>query len=195
MGQSADQIRQEIDQKRADASSKIDQLQQQVQGTTEQVRDQVQESVEQVVEQVKGTVDDTIQTVKNSVDFRQQIEERPLVALGVAILGGFLLGGMSGGGSNGGSSGHAPQQGYGSSNEYRSTSSHGSGSSTVRTALQKSGLEDTISNAAAALMGSVTDQLKSTLDRNFPGFADKMQTAQNKPGSLADKTHETQKTS
>jgi len=191
MGQSADQIRQEIDQKRADASSKIDQLQQQVQGTTEQVRDQVQESVEQVVEQVKGTVDDTLQTVKQSVDFHKQIEERPLVALGAALVGGFLLGGMTGG--NGG--GQSQQQGSGSSNEYRSTSSHGSGSSTVRTALQKSGLEDTISNAAAALMGSVTDQLKSTLDRNFPGFADKMQTAQNKTGSLADKTHETQKTS
>jgi len=190
MGQSADQIRQEIDQKRSDASSKIDRLQSQVQGTTEQVRDQVQESVEQVVEQVKGTVDETIQTVKQSVDFHKQIEERPLVALGAALVGGFLLGGMTGG--NGG--GQSQQQGYGSSNDHRSNSSHSSGSSTVRTALQKSGLEDTISNAAAALMGSVTDQLKGTLDRNFPGFADKMQTAQNKPGSFAEKTHETQST-
>lgn len=189
MGQSADQIRQEIDQKRTDAADKIDQLQSQVQGTTDQVRDQVQESVEQVRDQVKGTVDDTIQQVKQSVDFHKQIEERPLVVLGAAVLGGFFLGGMMGGGGKGGN--QSQQSSYGSS----SSANHGSASSGMRTIIQKSGLEDTISNAGAALLGSVTDQLKSTLDRNFPGFADKLQTAQSKPGSFAEKAHETQTTS
>ena len=51
-----------------------------------------------------------------------------------------------------------------------------------------------ISNAAAAMLGSMTDQLKETLDRNFPGFADKMQTAQEKPGGFAEKARETQST-
>ena len=187
MGQSSDQIRQEIDQKRTDAADKIDQLQNQVQGTTGQVRDQVQESVEQVVDQVKGTVDDTVQQVKQSVDFHKQVEERPLVMLGAAVLGGFLLGGMMGGGEKGG---HQSQQ---SSHGSSSSSSHTPG--TLRTAVQKSGLEETISNAGAALLGSVTDQLKSTLDRNFPGFAGKMETVQSKPGSFAEKAHEAQTTS
>lgn len=187
MGQSADQIRQEIDQHRDDAADKIDQLQSQVQGTTEQVRDQVQDSVEQVVEQVKGTVDDTIQQVKQSVDFHKQIEERPLVVLGAAVLGGFFLGGMMGGGGKGGGN-QSQQWGQGSS----SSANHGSATSGMRTVIKKSGLEDTISNAGAALLGSVTDQLKSTLDRNFPGFSDKLQTAQSKPGSFAEKAHETQ---
>lgn len=177
MGQSADQIREEIDLKRSDAADKIDQLKDQVQGTADQMRGQVQDTVEQVKGQVQGTVDDTIQTVKDSVDFRQQIEERPLVALGVAFFGGVLLGGMTSG-----SKGHS-----GSSQSYGGSSSGGS-SSPVRTAFQRSGLDDTIANATAALMGSVTDQLKNTLDKNFPGFADKMQTAERKPGDFAEKS-------
>ena len=40
MGQSSDQIRGEIDQKRADAAEKIDQLQNQVQGTADDMRAQ-----------------------------------------------------------------------------------------------------------------------------------------------------------
>ncbi len=191
MGQSSDQIRQEIDHKRNDAADKIDQLQGQVQETTEQMRGQVQESVDQVRDQVKGTVDDTIQQVKQSVDFRQQIEERPLVMLGAALLGGFLLGGMTGG--NSGSSHQSP--GYASTSSHDQGSTHGSAASGIRTAVQKSGLEETISNAAAALLGSVTDQVKGTLDRNFPGFAGKMETAQSKHGSFAEKAHEAQTTS
>jgi hypothetical protein len=67
-------------------------------------------------------------------------------------------------------------------------------SSGFRSALQKTGLEDTISNAAAAMLGSVTDQLKETLDQNFPGFAGKMQTVQEKPGGFAAKAREAQST-
>lgn len=37
-------------------------------------------------------------------------------------------------------------------------------------------------------MGNVTEQLKETLDRNFPGFADKMSNAQQQPGTLSEKT-------
>lgn len=188
MGQSPDQIRQEIDQKRTDAADKIDQLQNQVQGTTEHVRDQVQESVEQVVDQVKGSVDETVQQVKQSMDFQKQIEERPLVMLGVAMVGGFLLGGMGGGN-------HQQQTGHASTSSHDQRFIHGAAAGGIRTALQKSGLEETISNAAAALMGSVTDQLKGTLDRNFPGFADKMQTAHGKSGSFAEKAQETQTSS
>lgn len=174
MGQSSDQIREEIDQKRTDAASKIDTLKDQVQGNADQVRGQVEDTVDQVREGVQGTVEDTIQTVKQNIDLQQQMEERPLVALGAALLGGFVLGGLMGGG------GQQSQSG--------GSASGGGAPSAIRGAVQKSGLEDTISNATAALMGNVTEQFKDTLDRNFPGFADKMSNAQRQPGTLSEKT-------
>lgn len=174
MGQSSDQIRQEIDQKRTDAASKIDALKDQVQGNADEVRGQVEDTVDQVREGVQGTVEDTIETVKQNIDLQRQMEERPLVALGAALVGGFVLGGLLGGGGQQSHSG--------------GSSSGGGASSAIRGAAHKSGLEDTISNAAAALMGNVTEQFKGTLDRNFPGFADKMSSAQQQQGSLSDKT-------
>jgi len=176
MGQSSDQIRQEIEQHRSDAAQKIDDLEMRVQDTATQARDQA-----------KGMVEDTIQTAKESFDFRKQVEERPLVALGVAFVGGLMLGGITGGSSNGGGSGPQASAAYGGSHQR-----HGAGG-TLRQAAQRSGLEDTISNAAAALLGSVTEQFKSTLDRNFPGFSEKMDTAQNTQGGVADKAKATQR--
>jgi ElaB/YqjD/DUF883 family membrane-anchored ribosome-binding protein len=192
MGQSSDQIRQEIDQHRDDAAGKIDQLKDQVQGTADDMRGQVQDTAEQVVDQVKGTVDHTIESVKQNMDFKQQIEERPLVALGAALVGGFLLGGMMGGDSGRSQSGS--RQEYSSGTPVGESRSGGV-TSGIRGAVQRSGLEDTISSAAAALMGSVTDQLKGTLDKNFPGFADKMDTAKDNSGSFSDKARATQSTS
>jgi ElaB/YqjD/DUF883 family membrane-anchored ribosome-binding protein len=198
MGQSTDQIRQEIDHKRADAAGKIDQLQSQVVGTADEMRSNVQDTAEQVIDQVKGTVDQTVESVKQNLDLRQQIEERPLMSLGVALVGGFLLGGLTGGGGGGGhqqggyqySGNNNPQ--YGEQRQYSSHQQPGGLSHGLRTAAQKTGIEDTISNAAAALLGSVTDQLKNTLDQNFPGFADKMSTAQDSSGDFAEKSREAQ---
>jgi len=182
MGQSSDQIRQEIDQSRQGAAEKIDQLKEQVEGTATDMRGQVQETAEQMIDQVKGTVDETIETVRENFDFRQQIEERPLVALGAALVGGFLLGGMTRG-SQGQSGTQHPS--YASGTPVGESMS--GGTSGIRNAIQHSGLEDTISNAAAAILGSVTDQVKEVLDRNFPGFNEKMTQAQQSPGSVSDK--------
>jgi ElaB/YqjD/DUF883 family membrane-anchored ribosome-binding protein len=196
MGQSSDQIRQEIDQNRNSAAEKIDQLKDQVQGTADNVRGQVQDTAEQVVDQVKGTVDQTVESVKQNVqnmDFKQQIEERPLVALGAALLGGFLLGGMMGGGGQHGQGGSSRQE-FSSGTPVGASQSGGGVASGIRSAVQRSGLEDTISNAAAALMGSVTEQLKGTLDQSFPGFAGKMNTAQESGGSFSEKTKVTTST-
>ena len=198
MGQSTDQIRQEIDQKRDDAAGKIDQLQSQVQDTADTMRSNVQDTAEQVRDQVKGTVEDTIETVKQNADVRKMIEDRPLLALGVAFAGGYMIGSMTGGSGGQDSRTHSYAQRYEpSGDQYSYSPQSGSGSSMssgIRSAIQKTGLEDTISNAAAALLGSVTDQLKGTLDRNFPGFADKMDTAQEKQGGFAEKARETQST-
>jgi ElaB/YqjD/DUF883 family membrane-anchored ribosome-binding protein len=198
MGESTDQIRQEIDRKRDDAAGKIDQLQHQVQDTADQMRANVQDTTGQVIDQVKTGVDDTIESVKQNIDLRQQIEERPLLALGAALVGGFLLGGMTGGRNHhGGSSGftqsYQPASGQHTAHHDGAHGGPAMGSS-IRSAIQKTGIEDTISNAAAALLGSVTDQLKDTIDRNFPGFNEKMESVQHQPGGFADKAREAQST-
>jgi ElaB/YqjD/DUF883 family membrane-anchored ribosome-binding protein len=212
MGQSADQIRREIENNRDSAAQKIDQLQSQVQGTAEELRTGVQDTADQVISQVKGTVDQTVESVKESMDIRQYIEQRPLLSLGVALVGGFVLGGVTGGG-NGQQhrshySGGYPQSGYsysgtpyaGSPNTGQYTpggSSHQSSamSNGVRAAIQKTGLEETVSNAAAALIGSLTDQLKTTLDQNIPGFAEKMDSVRKSDGDFASKAKEAQSSS
>lgn len=191
MGQSSDEIRQEINQHRNDAASKIDQLQSQVQGTSDDLQQQAKDTAEQVRNQVQGTVEDTIETVKENIDLQQQVQERPLVALGAALIGGFVLGGILGGGQSQSSHG-------GRSNDYsggNAQSGSGSGSKitdSVRDMVKKSGLEETFSNATAAMMGSVTEQIKDTLDRNMPGFAEKMDTAKQEQGSVTDKSRVTQ---
>lgn len=183
MGQSADEIREEIDRNRADATQKIDQLERQMQGNVDYMRDQVEGTVEDVRDQVKDTVEDTVEAVKN-FDVQEQIQQRPLVSLGVAFVGGILLGGMTGGG---GGSQQQHQQYY-----QGSSSQGGSMAGGLRSVAQRSGLEESFSNAGAALVGSVTDQLKQRVDQSFPGFSEKMDTAHQQSGDLADKTRATQ---
>lgn len=184
MGQSADEIREEIGRNRADATQKIDQLERQVQGNAEHMRHQVEDTADHLRGQVKGTVDDTIESVKN-FDWQQQIQERPLVSLGAAFVGGIVLGSMADGASGG-------QQHQQSQFSQGSSGQGGSMGRSIRSAAQRSGLEESLSNAGAALVGSVTDQLKSRVDQNFPGFSEKMDTAHSQRGDLADKTRATQ---
>jgi ElaB/YqjD/DUF883 family membrane-anchored ribosome-binding protein len=204
MGKSSDELRQEIDMHRADAERKINDLQGQIQGTAddlksqaqgtvEDLRHQVQDTATDVREQVQGTMEDTIQTVKENVDFEQFVQERPLVSLGAALIGGFVLGGILDGssGGGGGSSHASPASGSGAYSGSSSTS-HSGLSDSIRNMYKSSGLEDTVNNAAAAMMGSVTEQLKQTMDRNMPGFSDKMDSAKRTEGSVMDKSREVQ---
>ena len=183
MGQSSDQIREEIDAKRDDAAQKIDQLQAEAMNMTEELRDQAQ-----------GVVDDSIQTVKESLDVRQQIEQRPLLSLGVALAAGFALGSMMGGD---GHQRHARHQSHQMSSGAVNVGAmdQGGGSSftsTLTDLAHKSGLDETLSNAAAAFLGNITDQFQQTIDRNFPGFSEKMQSAERTPGGFAEKSQATQ---
>jgi ElaB/YqjD/DUF883 family membrane-anchored ribosome-binding protein len=148
MGQTADQLRQEIDQKRDAAGEKIDQIESRVQDTAQAAKD---------------TVTDTIEQVKQSVDIRQQIEERPLVALGAALVGGFVLGGLVGGDK--GDQQHAGQYAGGSPGGSRSG---------LRNAAKESGLEETLSSMMTALTGMFGERIRSAVDESFPGFAEKM---------------------
>lgn len=192
MGKSSDELRQEIDESRRDATAKIDQLQNEVQGTAEDLRTQATGAAEDVREQVNSTVNDTIDSVKENVNIEEMVQQRPLVSVGAALIGGFILGGMLGGGGGGGQSRHSGYSQGGSSSDYSGGSGGGGLGDSVRDAFRKSGLEDTMSNATAALISSVTDQVKDTMDRNMPGFADRMDTAKDTDGSVMDKTRRTQ---
>jgi ElaB/YqjD/DUF883 family membrane-anchored ribosome-binding protein len=192
MGKSSDQLREEIDQQRADAGAKIDRLQQQVQDQVQGTRDQVVGTAEQVRDEAKAMVTDSVDSVRQTVesfDLERHVQERPLVSAGMALLGGFVLGAVLGG------EGHGQHRTSYSSGANSTGGGHDAGGfvSGIRSAAQKSGLEDTLSNAAAALMGSVTEQFKQSLDRSFPGFSDKLGTAQHEPGSFTDKARATQR--
>jgi ElaB/YqjD/DUF883 family membrane-anchored ribosome-binding protein len=194
MGQSSDQLRQEIDQHRHDAERKINDLQGTIEGTADDLKVQAQSTVEDVKHQVQDTVDETVRTVTENVDIEGFVRERPLVSLGAALIGGFMLGGMLD--SSRGSS--SSSRSYEYSGERGDMSSGGSSSGgsdiggTIRNVFKSSGLEDTVNNAAAAMMGSVTEQLKQTMDRNMPGFANKMDTAKHTDGTVMDKSRNVQ---
>jgi len=188
---------------RADAERKINNLQGQIQGTADDLKSQAQGTVEDLRHQVEGTandvrdqvqgmVEDTIQTVKENVDFETFVQERPLVSLGAALIGGFVLGGILDGSSGGGGSSHSSTSSGSGSYSGSSGASHSGISDSIRNIYKSSGLEDTVNNAAAAMMGSMTEQLKQTMDRNMPGFADKMDSAKRTEGSVMDKSREVQ---
>ncbi len=196
MGKSSDQLREEIDQQRADAGAKIDHLQHQVESQVDGAREQVMDTAEQVRDEASAMVTDTVDSMKQSIenfDFERHVQERPLASVGAALLGGFLLGAVLGGDDD-----HRRHQ---QSVSYNGGQGHDHGggpdvsgmANAVRSAAKKSGLEDTISNAGAALMGSVTEQLKGMLDQSFPGFSEKLDTAQHKQGSFTDKSRATQR--
>ena len=171
MGQSADQLRQEIEQKREDAATKIDAIEARVQDTVQGARDTVQGTVQQARDTVVDTVEQTTQKVKESFDVRRQVEERPLLALGAALVGGFVLGGILGGDDDdrrhhGGASPDLPRG-----------SQQGGVRAGIRTAARESGLEDTINNLASAFMGTMTERLRSVASDNFPALADKLRSA------------------
>jgi ElaB/YqjD/DUF883 family membrane-anchored ribosome-binding protein len=193
MGKSSDQLREEIDQQRQDAGEKIDRLQHQVQGQIEGTREQVLDTAEQVRDDAKAMVTDTVDSMKQSIeslDIERHVQERPLVSVGAALLGGFLLGAVLGDEDR--NRGYRPADGGGGHGYDRGGDAAGIMSG-IRSAAQKSGLEDTVSNAAAALMGSVTEQIKGIVDQSFPGFSEKLDTAQHKQGSFTDKARETQR--
>lgn len=185
MGQTADELRQEIDIKREQASEKISMIEERVTGATDLVKEQVAGAADQIKEQVTGAADQLKEQVKTAFDWRHQVEEKPLVALGAAFIGGVVLAGIMGGGDDQPKTSHS-QPHYPTSDlnlkesggqvNYSGGQQHQSGglSSVVRKAAKDSGLEETISNMAGAFMGTLTERVKSMADQAFPGMADKL---------------------
>ncbi len=206
MGQTADQLRQEIEHKRVDAAAKIDQIEAKVQdlpnlakdtvrGTVDQSINQVKASVDQSLNEARTTVEEKVGQMKQQADVRGQIDQRPLVALGVAFGGGYLLGKVLGGdkSSQGGSAyqtdssqahSSGAQEGNDTSgmgisyyeNQQRQSSGRRPGQpnavvSALKQAAHEAGLDGTLSVLSGALVATLTDQFNRTIRETFPDFA------------------------
>jgi hypothetical protein len=167
MGESADQLREEIEMKRQDASGKIEQIEQKVTDTADQVRGQVDQ-------------------VKQTFDWRKQVNERPLAALGAAFIGGIVLSSILGEDDDdrdrrrdrGRYSFDTVQYGEQGSTPSVAPAVAGLGvMGAVRKAAKTSGLEDTLNNMTSSFMSTVAERAKEVADRNFPGMADKLDNA------------------
>jgi ElaB/YqjD/DUF883 family membrane-anchored ribosome-binding protein len=154
MGQTADQLRQEVDQKRDDAAQKIDQIQAKVDGATQQVKD---------------TVDDAKQQVKDAFDLRKQIEENPLLALGAALAGGFILGGVLGDDDRDDHR-YPRDDGGPRTAPYRPQSSSSGVRDSIRKAAKSTGLEDTLNTMVASFMGALGDRVRAIGEEAFPNL-------------------------
>jgi ElaB/YqjD/DUF883 family membrane-anchored ribosome-binding protein len=156
MGQTADQLRQQVDQKRDDATQKIDQIEQQVMQGAQQVQDKFTDAAQQV---------------KAKFDLRQQVDERPLVALGVALAGGMVLGSLMSNDDD--RRPHPPGQG-----EHRPAGAYDGGmGGAIRNAARQSGLEDSIQSFANAAFAKIGERMREMSEQAFPGMLDKVQSA------------------
>lgn len=150
MGQTADQLRNQVDQKRQEATDKIEQIEQQVAHTAEQVKDQL--------------------------NWRHQVEEKPLLAVGIALVGGMLLGGAIGGGNN--DHGSSNSSGGGNDKAYYGGSQSSGISGAIRKAAKSSGFEDTMHGVTSAALATAGDRLKDLAHQYFPNVMDKMESEQ-----------------
>jgi len=159
MGQTADQLRDQVDQTRENATQKIEQIEQHVGQTADKVKEQL--------------------------DWRHQVEERPLMAVGAALVGGMILGGLVGGNGHG----HESHNQIRSSdrNDYRfdGGSSTGVVSGALRNAAKTSGFEETVQHVATAALSTFGDRLRDAAEHNLPGLAEKMHASDGQPASTA----------
>jgi len=142
MGETTGELRQAVDNKRDDAAQKIDKIEQKVGETTQQV--------------------------KESLDWRRQVDEKPLMALGAAFVGGFVLGGVMGGDDD-----HQK-----SSPHWQTSKNRGGLGGAIRNAAKSSGFEDSLSEMATGLFGSLSTRMKQVAGDTLPGIADKAQSGQ-----------------
>jgi len=159
MGETADDLRRQVDQKRDDASQKIDQIEQQVMGKAQEI---------------EGKVTDTAQQVKAQMDWRHQVDEHPLKSVGAAMIGGMLLGGMTGKGDH-----HEYQP---SGEQMRASQrSHGPGlGDKIRKAASDAGFDDSIQNFASAGFSMLGQRMRDMTERTFPGMLDRVHQAADK---------------
>ncbi|HEU5433155.1 MAG TPA: hypothetical protein VFU81_15925 [Thermomicrobiales bacterium] len=203
MGQTADQLREEIAAKREDAAAKIDRIEAKVQ----QIPQIARETVDASMLQARASVGEQVNQMAQKFDLRQQVNERPLLALGAALAGGWLLGKLTedngaptrrgaryerddrnrsaqtplaaaGAGSYGMSEAatstreamRGQRAGVRAERWREQTGGSGGLVGSVREAARNAGLDDTLEAVTGALVATFTDQLRKSIDQNFPDF-------------------------
>jgi len=162
MGNPASEISQELEQTRSDASQKIEKIEQQVTQSAE--------------------------SVKESLDWRHQVDARPLLALGGAFLGGMLLAGMTGGSSNGNGSASRNYSFEGAGNQSSSGNQQSGGiSGAIKHAAHTSGADEAVTSAAAAVLTSVSQQVKDAIEETYPGFLERYENSKSATGGVTDR--------
>jgi ElaB/YqjD/DUF883 family membrane-anchored ribosome-binding protein len=81
-------LHQEIDQTRADLTEKLETLETQVRETVLGATENVGETIENVT----STVQETVENVKRTFDLRYQVQERPWMMVGGAVVAGLVVG-------------------------------------------------------------------------------------------------------
>lgn len=148
MGQTADQLRQEVDQARDAATQKIEDIEEKVANAAEQVKEQF--------------------------DWRHQVDDHPLTAVGVALVGGMVLGGLTGGGDHRDHDGSSSS--YSSGVRYQSVQhdeSHGGMVESIRNAAKSSGFDDAIHHVADVALGTLGERIRAFADQTLSGSSSK----------------------
>jgi hypothetical protein len=127
-----------------------------------QKTDQIERHIEAQRAQLGENIDELQQRVKDTFDWRTQLEQRPMVMLGIAVGGGLLLSAIVGGRRS----------------RSRNTDRLPTTAETGKTARSFSGNRDQVSHPSEswrdirnALIGVATAQLGTALDSVIPGFS------------------------
>jgi len=150
MGETADQLREEVSAARDQAAEKIEMIEQKVGEATQQVKDKF--------------------------DWRRQVDDNPLLAVGAAMIGGMALGMMTGGGDDSSDRHHqSPYASMSGSGAYGRQSNGGGGlGQMLRNTAKSSGFEDSIQSMSSAIMSAMTDRVREFADKAMPGAGDKL---------------------
>jgi len=152
MGQTADQLRDEVEQAREAATQKIEDIEEKVTNAAEQVKEQF--------------------------DWRHQVDDKPLMAVGAAFIGGMVLGGLTGGDHHDGHD-HDYSSSQSSGVRYQSVQhneSHGGISGmadAIRSAAKSSGFDDAIHHVADAALGTLGERIRHYADEMLSGSSSK----------------------
>jgi len=144
MGQTADQLRQEVDQARDAATQKIEDIEEKVANAAAQVKEQF--------------------------DWRHQVDDRPLMAVGAAFIGGMVLGGVTGGDHHDHHRDYSSPQSSGV--RYQSVQHpelHGGVTDAIRNAAKSSGFDDAIHHVADVALGTLGERIRHYADTMLSG--------------------------
>ena len=93
MSDTAEMIREQMDETKSQLSDKLESLEHQVSETVQSTGTAVNatvEAVQETVETVTGAVQDAVQSVSNAFDFQRQIDRHPWLVLGGSVVLGYL---------------------------------------------------------------------------------------------------------